>query len=406
MKLARSSSKSRRRKTKGRAKKRRVPVWAVLLVVFLAAATIVLLQSTRLEEGRLWLESLREEEPPPDPALLALRVEQAARDALSDLGVAEEQLSVEGVEADGSRSGPVLWEAPLPPGVSLEKANLSVTAAVESVSGRVVDAVEEKVRRKGRRRLTLAVAVDSLRCLELRLHEVRKSKTARTPSPAHLVIVVGGLGRELDSLAKRLIECPFQLTLAVLPGREASAEVARYAHAHGKEVLLHLPMEPRGYPGVDPGAGAILVHHSGREIWRLVRSHIGELDHASGVVNYMGSAGTRDRDVMRAALQEIKRSGLFFIDNSTSVHSVARETADKLGVDCLVNDLFLEEGAKGSGLLKKRLASAEDLALQRGKAVVMAKPTASLLELLAERAGGYASRGIVLAKASELLEDS
>jgi polysaccharide deacetylase 2 family uncharacterized protein YibQ len=105
-------------------------------------------------------------------------------------------------------------------------------------------------------------------------------------------------------------------------------------------------------------------------------------------------------------LQEIKRSGLFFIDNSTSVHSVARETADKLGVDCLVNDLFLEEGAKGSGLLKKRLASAEDLALQRGKAVVMAKPTASLLELLAERAGGYASRGIVLAKASELLEDS
>jgi polysaccharide deacetylase 2 family uncharacterized protein YibQ len=290
--------------------------------------------------------------------------------------------------------------------VSLEKANLAVTAAVENASGRVVDAVESKTKRKGRRCLTLAVAADSISCLELRLYEIRQSKKDRMSAPASLVIVVGGLGHELDDLTKRLIECPLPLTLAVFPRQKASADIARLAHAKGKEVLLHLPMEPRSYPRVDPGVGAILVDHSSREIRRMVRSHLGALACASGIVNYMGSAGTRDRDVMRSVLQETKRGGLFFLDSSTSVHSVAKETAVEVGVPYLINDLFLEEGEEGSGLLKQRIARAEGLALERGRAVVIARPTASLLELLADRARGYGSRGIVLAKASDLLEDS
>ena len=404
--MARSPSKRKSGGTKTRGKKRAVPVWAATLVVFLVAATLAILYFTRLETGLLPFDVFRAEEPRPDPAMRLLRIEQGARDALADLGVAEEQLSIEGVEADGTRSGPALWEAPLPPGVFLEEANASVTVAVENASGRVVDAVESKGGGQYRRRLTMAVAADSVLCLELNLYEARRSKNLRGSPSARLAIVVGELGPELNSLTTDIIECPLPLTLAVLPNHKSSKEIARLAHAHGKEVLLHLPMEPKGYPRVNPGKGAVLVHHSQAEIRGLLRSHIEELAYASGVVNYMGSAGTRDRDVMRAALRETKRKGLFFLDGTTSVDSVVRETAEELGVACLINDLFLEEGRHGKGLLNKRIVRAEDLALQRGKAVVIAEPSASLLELLTDRAGKYASRGIVLAKASELLEDN
>jgi polysaccharide deacetylase 2 family uncharacterized protein YibQ len=407
MKLARSSSgRKKGRDRKRAAKKRRPPLWAVTLVPILVAAALAVFFLMHQGTPRGWLDSLVEQEPPPDPTIHALRVESAARDALTDLGVAEEQLSIEGLEADGRSSGPTVWEAPLAPGVSLEKANLALTNAVKGANGRVLDALESKTKRGARRCLTLAVAADSTQCLEIQLYEVPQPKKDRALQPARLAVVIGGLGPALDDLTRRFIECPWPLTLAVIPSREASAEIARLARANGKEVLLHLPMEPRGYPRVDPGEGAILVDQSPKEIARMVRSHIRELGGAAGVVNYMGSAGSCDRDVMRSILLEVRKDGLFFVDNSTSVHSVASETAAELDVPCLVNSLFLEEGAEGSGLLERRMAKAEGIALQRGKAVVMGTASAALLDLLAGRVPGYESKGIVLVKASELLEDT
>lgn len=403
--MARSSSKSQRKTSKRKKESRGIKVTAVLLVIIFASATLLVLYLTQDEHGLQWLSSKFKGEEPVAPELLTLQVERAAREALTDLGIAEEQLSVEGGDADGAGSGPEVWEAPLPPGVTLEKANVAVTSAVEGASGRIVDGWEWRAKRKRRRCLTLIAATDSAQCLELRLYETSGAHKGKSRSPAKLALVVGRLGQELNDIAKRYIESPLTITLAVLPGRPASEKTARLAKAHGKEVLLHLPMEPTGYPKRDPGEGALLLDHSAREIRRMLRSHLKDLGCVSGVVNYMGSAGTRDRDLMRAALGEIKDDGLFFVDSSASAHSVAAEIAAGLGLPCLVNDLFLEGGDNGSGLLKKRLDRAERIALQKGKALVLARPTPDLLDVLTSRAADYESRGILLVTASGLLED-
>jgi polysaccharide deacetylase 2 family uncharacterized protein YibQ len=336
---------------------------------------------------------------------MALRVQQAAMQALSDLGVAEEQLSVEDGSADGAGPGPGVWEAPLPPGVSLEKANLCVTNAVIAAEGRILDGREWRDRRKRRRCLTLIAAADSTPSLELRLFETTGGRAEAGRSAKKLAIVVGEMGRSLDDVARRLIESPHEISFAVLPGFPDSEETARLAGSCGKEVLLHLPMEPKGYPRVDPGPGAVLLDLSDREIRRLVKRHIEDLRAVSGVVNYMGSAGTRDRDLMRAVLEEMARGGLFFMDSSASAHSVGCETAAAVGVPCLQNDLFLEGGHEGADLLKKRMDRAERIALQRGTALVMASPTTELLEIISSRAGSYESKGIVLVRASDLIEN-
>jgi len=276
---------------------------------------------------------------------------------------------------------------------------------VEGAAGRIVDGREWKAKRTRRRCLTLIAAADSIPCLELRLYETAGPRKGAARAAAQLAIVVGGMGRELDVVAVRLIESPLNISFAVLPCHPDSKETARLAGSHGKEVLLHLPVEPRGYPRVDPGEGAVLLDQSGREIRRLVRNHVDDLECVSGVVNYMGSAGTRDRDLMRALLGEIAKEGLFFIDSSASASSVGCETAAALGVPCLQNDLFLEGGREGSGLLEKRMDHAESIALQRGVALVMASPTEELLEAISSRAGTYESKGIVLVKVSDLIKD-
>jgi len=164
-------------------------------------------------------------------------------------------------------------------------------------------------------------------------------------------------------------------------------------------------MEPRGYPRVNPGEGAVLLDQSGREIRRLVKRHLGEIEGAAGVVNYMGSAGTRDRDLMRAVMEEIQKRGMYFMDSSASAHSVGCETAASRGVPCLQNNLFLEGGRDGSGLLKRRMDRAERIAIERGVALVMAGPTREFMQIISSRAGSYEDKGIVLVKASELIED-
>lgn len=399
--MARSSSKKRQAKKKSRG----ATFSAVLIVVCFAAAALVILHLARTQKTREWFQSRFKQEEPVAPELMALRVEQAARQALSDLGVAEEQLSVEEGNADGAVTGHKMWEAPLPPGVTLERANLSVTNAVVGVAGRILDGREWKDKRKRRRCLTLIAAADSTPCLELRFYETAAARKDTERSPAKLAIVIGEMGRGLDDPARRLMESPFDFTVAVLPGRSASKETVRLAGSRGKEVLLHLPMEPDGYPRKSPGEGAVLLDQSEKEIGRIVRDHIEDLGNVSGVVNYMGSAGTRDRDLMRAVLGELAKSGLFFMDSSSSAHSVGCEIAAKLGVHCLQNDLFLEVGREGSGLLEKRLDRAERIALQRGVAVVMAGPSEELLEAISSRAGSFESKGIVLVKVSDLIED-
>jgi polysaccharide deacetylase 2 family uncharacterized protein YibQ len=64
-------------------------------------------------------------------------------------------------------------------------------------------------------------------------------------------------------------------------------------------------MEPRDYPTRNPGAGAVLVDLSGREIRNRVRGALRKVDPAAGVITHMGQLAVEDRDVMRAVLEEL-----------------------------------------------------------------------------------------------------
>jgi len=374
----------------------------LIFVAFFAAAAALTLRLVSPDDAVRSLASRLRGEESPDPALSALRVTEAAKEALSALGIADEQLSAESGAGGEPGSATAFWEAPLPPGVTLEEANLAVTEAVTAAGGRIADGFERPARGKVARALTLVAAADSIECLEVRLYEVPAAVHGKGPGEAKLAVVVGALGEELDETVKRFIDSPLAMSFAVLPGRDASRETARYAASKGKEVLLHLPMEPVGFPARDPGRGAVLLDQSAGKIRKTVLRDIDEIGVAAGAVSYMGSAATRDRDVMRAVLGALKEAGLFFVDSSASVHSVVAETAREIDLPCVRNDLFLGGSSKKRGLLAKRLDRAERLALDSGSALVIARADAELLELLASRAEGYQSRGLKLVAASEL----
>ncbi|HSS45750.1 MAG TPA: divergent polysaccharide deacetylase family protein, partial [Thermoanaerobaculia bacterium] len=63
------------------------------------------------------------------------------------------------------------------------------------------------------------------------------------PAIPRVAIVIDDLGND-DAAAGRIAAWPYPVAGAVLPGLPGSARTARRLEEAGKQVLLHLPMEP------------------------------------------------------------------------------------------------------------------------------------------------------------------
>jgi len=89
--------------------------------------------------------------------------------------------------------------------------------------------------------------------------------------------VLYGFGDDSDHAAAMFaLAVPF--AVAIVPGAENSARLFREAHAHDRELVLHLPLEPLNYPQVNPGPGTVLVTMNESRITGLLRRHLKEQD--------------------------------------------------------------------------------------------------------------------------------
>ena len=107
------------------------------------------------------------------------------------------------------------------------------------------------------------------------------------------------------------------LTLSYLPYAQDLAKQTQSARAQGHELLIHLPMEPRG--AADPGPGALMVNMDQMEIKKLLARALYAFPGAIGVNNHMGSLFTADYRAMSIVLMQIKSSGQLFLDLSNGV---------------------------------------------------------------------------------------
>jgi len=218
----------------------------------------------------------------------------------------------------------------------------------------------------------------------------------RSPEPSttlpRLALVIDDLGYIQPELVTRLCSLPVAFSVAVLPYLEHTRESAEIAHRLGKEVMLHLPMEPIGYPGPgrDPGPNAILFNLPEAEVRRRVRLALDDVPHRVGVNNHMGSRITPDRTRMAWVLQEIKARKHFFVDSRTEKDSVAYDVAEQLGIPAVQRRVFLDDD-KAFPEMEKQWERALKLAEKEGFVLIIGHiypETVEALEKLVPRAKG------------------
>jgi len=207
-----------------------------------------------------------------------------------------------------------------------------------------------------------------------------------------VALIIDDLGYDLD-VARRISDLSVPIALAVLPHCPFSGEVARLARGKNREILLHLPMEPRGYPDVDPGEGALLCSMTEEDVIRQLERNMEAVPGAVGANNHMGSLFMENGDDLEVVLRYLKGKGLFFVDSLTTGNSRGGQAARRVGLPFAVRDVFIDNGnslaetrAVFERLLKRRSSWRE--------LVLIGHPYETTVDSLAEWIPKYEQAGI------------
>ena len=233
---------------------------------------------------------------------------------------------------------------------------------------------------------------------------------ARAPEPssrvarrdARIAIVIDDLGNDREAL-ERIASWRFAIAGAVLPGLPDSADAARALARSGKEVLLHLPMEPDGYPGVRPGPGVVLRSDSDERIAEIVAEDLESVPGAVGVNNHMGSAATADPRVMRAVVRVLADRGLFLLDSRTTEASVAHRMAEEISLPAVSRRVFLDSVPKTEAI-DRSFRELLSKARKEGSAIAIGHPYPETMAMLERELPRLEEKGIELVSVRTLLK--
>jgi polysaccharide deacetylase 2 family uncharacterized protein YibQ len=213
-----------------------------------------------------------------------------------------------------------------------------------------------------------------------------------------IVLIIDDLGFDGQPL-ERVMALDPNVNCAILPNGTRATEFAETLHGRGFEVLVHLPMQPRGSEA--PGRNAILTSMTDDEIARATRENIDAVPHARGVNNHMGSLATTDRRVMASVLRAMP-PGMYFIDSRTTGASVAADVARELNVRTATRHVFLDDLASERAI-RRQLDALAEAAEKRGVAVGIGHPYPVTMRVLAEELPDLKARGFRLIRASEIV---
>jgi polysaccharide deacetylase 2 family uncharacterized protein YibQ len=224
----------------------------------------------------------------------------------------------------------------------------------------------------------------------------------KTTLPPRIAIVIDDLGGE-NQISQELLQWSLPITFSILPFTAHAKSLALEAHQKGKEIILHLPMEPYGYPQTKPGKG-VLLHDMNREkLRRQLLEDIEAVPYVQGVSNHMGSRLMEDPGKLKVILTELKKRDLFFLDSRTTAQTIGLQTARSLGVKSAERSVFLDH-SQGEEAVKKSLERLAQVALSNGKAIGIGHPHASTIKSIKEMIPKIQEKGIEIVPLSDLLE--
>ncbi|MEC7816777.1 MAG: divergent polysaccharide deacetylase family protein [Pseudomonadota bacterium] len=214
--------------------------------------------------------------------------------------------------------------------------------------------------------------------------------------PPTIAIIIDDMGHNLPE-GERLARLDQPITLAFLPYRRHTVPLARLAHQHHKEIMLHAPMANTRNIGLGPGG--LTPDMDERAIAQTLRRALQAIPHVQGVNNHMGSLLTQQLQPMDWVMRELDRYPLYFVDSRTIASSVAGQVAEAYDIPNLTRDVFLDH-EQTEAFVDQQFKLLIQKAKENGTAIGIGHPHKVTVDYLEKHLPALDEQGIAVATVS------
>ena len=209
-----------------------------------------------------------------------------------------------------------------------------------------------------------------------------KIKTLLPEEKPRIAIIIDDIGYD-RIIAEKFLELDAVITFSILPHSPFQNTISRIAHSKGFETMLHLPMEPKEYPKVKPGPGALLMSMSPDQLLNQLINDLDAVPYIKGVNNHMGSKMTENSDQLYQIFSVLKQRGLFFIDSRTTSKSLCKPSSRLSQIPFAQRDVFIDHIPEPD-FIRKQIKMLIRIANKKGRAVGIAHPHIETYEVFRE----------------------
>ncbi|MBL7198130.1 MAG: divergent polysaccharide deacetylase family protein [Candidatus Omnitrophica bacterium] len=217
-----------------------------------------------------------------------------------------------------------------------------------------------------------------------------------------IAIVLDDWGYNKNNLSI-LKEIKFPLTIAILPFRYYSKDIAEFGHKHNFEILIHMPMEPEDKQNIGLEPKTLMVYMDDQIIKTILREAFDNIPYAKGVNNHMGSFATRDEKFITTVFRELKRNNLYFLDSLVISNSVCRDISRRVGIKFAERSIFLDNKSNVE-YIRGQLMELVGEVDRKGRAIGIGHDRKNTLKVLKEVMPQLSKQGYKFVYVSEIVE--
>ena len=265
--------------------------------------------------------------------------------------------------------------------------NAGEMVAIPSAFGTVMSVARSESEKEGfQARIIEFPSPQRWRSVELEIlhgnEPVCRWRLREVPQIRRAAIIIDDLGGDL-SAARQVLQLDYALTFSVMPHLRHSFQIAEEAHRAGREVMLHLPMQPEPGSPAKTSPDELEVGMTSLAVRRTIDSDLASVPYAAGVNNHMGSRATADAKLMAEVMQVFSERHLYFVDSRTTPDTVALEVARRMQLPAFYRSVFLDDTETTSYTLGQ-LRELRRVLEEQGTAIAIGHPHPTTISALAQ----------------------
>lgn len=214
-----------------------------------------------------------------------------------------------------------------------------------------------------------------------------------------ITLVLGGMGLNERLTAKAIDMLPGDVTLGFAPYGENLQAQVNQARVQGHEILLQLPMEPLGYPGINPGPNTLLSEAKPEQNLAALKWLMSRFAGYLGVTNYMGARLLGSEEALAPVMQELKARGLVYFEDASVSLTISPKLGQELRLPLQRASLTIDAEPTAPAI-RAQLERLEQQAARDGAAIATGSGLDVTIETVAEWAKTLQEKGMILVPVS------